>query len=85
MEQQKQIVAIVVFQTNIDGKLAQCEVEADPIVLNSRDGRKDAENLARLAFANLHPGFEKTQKIAAVDIVVISKRPAGEGIEPNGN
>jgi hypothetical protein len=61
---------MVVFQTTINGQLAQCEIDCDPVKIHqSREARKDAENLARLAFANLHPAFEKTQPIKAVDVV----------------
>jgi hypothetical protein len=60
---------IVIFQTILEGKLAQCEIEADPTALHSREARFDAENLARLAFSRLSPFWNAGQKIKAVDIV----------------
>jgi hypothetical protein len=73
----KQIkTALCIFQANIGGKLAQAEVETDPTVLNSREGRKAAENMARIAFANLSPAWNRFQPIKCVEILIIDKTPA---------
>ena len=74
---------MVVFQTTINGQLAQCEVDADPVKIHqSREARKDCENLARLAFANLHPAFDRNQKIKAIDVVTY--KPPDEDDQPAG-
>lgn len=66
-------VALCIFQTHIDGQLAQAEVETMPDVLNSREGRKAAADLARIAFRDLHPAFETGQAIKCVDIIVVDR------------
>lgn len=59
----------VIFQTVLEGKLAQCEIEADPKALYSRESRYNAEVQARLAFSRLSPSWDPKQRIKAVDVV----------------
>lgn len=60
---------IVVFQTLLEGKLAQCDIEADASALHSREARFTAETSARLAFSQLSPHWRPGQPIKAVDIL----------------
>lgn len=62
----------VIFQTVLEGKLAQTEIEADPSALYSREKRFDAERQARLAFSRLSPSWDPKQRIKAVDILTIA-------------
>lgn len=80
----KEIKTFVVFQTRIGGQIAQCEIESDPLALKSREKREAAENLAKLAFANLSPSYVPGQPIKAVDIIQIEVEPedVGRTIEP---
>lgn len=63
----------VVFETYLEGKLAQCEVEADASAINSREERFKAETAARLAFSQLSPAWDPGQRIKAVDIIPIGE------------
>ncbi len=65
----KQKKTIVVFQTLLEGKLAQCDIEADGSALHSREARFNAETAARLAFSQLSPAWRPGQPIKAVDIL----------------
>lgn len=59
----------IVFDTYIDGQLARVEIPVDAKILTSREARNNAETLARICFAQLHPKFHARQRIKAVDIV----------------
>ena len=63
-------IAVVIFQTKIGDDLAQTEVQSDVKTLNTRAGRKAAEETAIESFKALDPRFERTQTIKAVDIQI---------------
>lgn len=71
-------IAIVTFQTKLDGKIAETQIEIDPADLNSREKRKDAENKAKLAFSNLSKSWVNGQAIKVVDITTYDAEPEPE-------
>jgi hypothetical protein len=78
-------VALCIFQTYIGGQLAQAEVETDPSVIGSREGRKAAADLANIAFAGLSPAFVKGQPIKCVEILIVDRTAPDLASSTNGN
>lgn len=67
---------LVVFQTMISGQIAQVDFSTIKNPLNSRQVRRDCEAVARDAFAQLSPLFERGQAVKCVEIVEF-KAPEG--------
>lgn len=72
-------IALAIFETRIEGRLARVELECSPDALTSREARSGLADLARIAFGNLSPKFDRKQKIKCVEIVLVKPPEPGEG------